>query len=157
MASHTRKVRTEADEARYDESVIARPANAGKGAEVKQAIRVQDAPQPGGPYSQGIIAGSLVFVAGQGPTDPHTGTKPEDIEGQTHQVLRNVAAILRGAGCSLSDVVKVTAHLADLADFAAFNRVYEQYFPEPRPVRTTVGSQLNTILVEIDVIAYHEG
>src|SRR5579864_6291774 len=108
---------------------------------MKQAIRVQDAPTPGGAYSQGIIAGPLVFVAGQGPTDPATGNKPDGIEAQTHQVLRNVAAILRGAGYTMDDVVKVTVHLADINDFDAYNRVYAEYFSEPRPVRTTVGSQ----------------
>jgi reactive intermediate/imine deaminase len=123
---------------------------------MKQAIRVQDAPTPGGPYSQGIVAGPFVFVAGQGPADPSTRQVPEGVEAQTHQVLRNVAAILRGAGCTMDDVVKVTAHLADINDFEAYNRVYAEYFSEPRPVRTTVGSQLNRILVEIDVIAYRE-
>ena len=123
---------------------------------MKQAIRVEDAPTPGGPYCQAIVAGPFVFVAGQGPSDPATRQVPEGVEAQTHQVLRNVAAILRGAGCTMDDVVKVTAHLADLADFDAYNRVYEQYFAEPRPVRTTVGSQLHDILVEIDVIAYRE-
>jgi reactive intermediate/imine deaminase len=127
-----------------------------KETQMKQPIRVEDAPTPGGPYSQGIIAGPFVFVAGQGPADPATRQVPEGIEAQTHQTLRNVAAILRGAGCSMDDVVKVTAHLADLDDFAAYNRVYEQHFSEPRPVRTTVGSQLNKILVEIDVIAYRD-
>jgi 2-iminobutanoate/2-iminopropanoate deaminase len=72
-------------------------------------------------------------------------------------VLRNLEAILRGAGCSLADVVKVPAHLAALTDFDAFNQVYRQYFHEPLPARTTVGSQLNHILVEVDVIAYRDG
>jgi len=123
---------------------------------MKHAVRVEDAPRPAGPYSQGIVAGPFVFVAGQGPSDPQTGTTPAGIEAQTHQVLRNIEAILRGAGCTMGDVVKVTAHLADLADFQAFNQVYSQYFQEPLPVRTTVGSQLNNILVEVDVIAYRE-
>jgi 2-iminobutanoate/2-iminopropanoate deaminase len=121
-----------------------------------EAIRVDDAPVPGGPYSQGIIAGPFVFVAGQVPRDPRTGQVPAGIEAQTHQVLRNIEAILRGGGASMADVVKVTVHLVNLEDFAAFNGVYKEYFQEPLPVRTTVGSQLNQILVEIDVIAYHE-
>jgi reactive intermediate/imine deaminase len=121
---------------------------------MKQAIHVSDAPTPGGPYSQGIVAGPFVFVAGQAPVDPATRQVPEGIEAQTHQVLRNIAAILRGAGCTMDEVVKVTAHLADINDFDAYNRAYAEYFSEPRPVRTTVGSQLDNGLVEIDVIAY---
>lgn len=124
---------------------------------MKTAIRVPDAPAPAGPYSQGIVAGPLVFVAGQIPKEPTSGAVPDGIEAQSHQVLRNVEAILRGAGCSMADVVKVTVHLAALEDFAAFNQVYRQYFQEPLPVRTTVGSQLNQVLVEVDVIAYREG
>jgi 2-iminobutanoate/2-iminopropanoate deaminase len=126
------------------------------GAAMREKITVQDAPTPAGPYSQGIVAGPFVFVAGQGPKDPQTGVTPEGIEAQTHGVLRNVAAILRGAGCTMNDVVKSTVHLADLSDFAAFNSVYREYFEEPLPVRTTVGSELMGILVEIDVIAYRE-
>lgn len=124
---------------------------------VKEAIRVSDAPAPGGPYSQGLRVGPFVFVAGQTPMGPDGEQVPAGIEAQTHRVLRNVEAILQGAGCSMADVVKVTAHLADLNDFERFNEVYSQYFSEPLPVRTTVGSQLNRILVEVDVIAYREG
>lgn len=122
-----------------------------------QRIQVNNAPEPAGPYSQGLIAGPFVFVAGQGPKNPETGETPEGVEAQTHQVLRNIQAILAGGGASLADVVKVTAHLSDLNDFDAFNGVYRQYFSEPLPVRTTVGSQLRGILVEIDVIAYRGG
>jgi 2-iminobutanoate/2-iminopropanoate deaminase len=124
---------------------------------VKEKITVGDAPAPGGHYSQGIVAGPFVFVAGQGPLQVKTGTVPQGIAAQTDAVLRNLDAILRGAGCSLANVVKVTAHLANLNDFDAFNAAYSQHFSEPLPVRTTVGSQLKGILVEIDVIAYREG
>lgn len=123
---------------------------------MKQAIIVPDAPEPGGPYSQGVKAGPFLFVAGQGPKNRQSNETPPGIEPQTHQVLRNIEAILRGAEYSMSDVVKVTAHLANLDDFDAFNGVYRQYFVQPFPVRTTVGSQLAGILVEIDVIAYRE-
>lgn len=121
-----------------------------------QKISTDNAPQPAGPYSQGIAAGNLVFVAGQGPKDPASGQTPDGIQAQTHQVLKNIRSILEASGASLRDVVKVTAHLSDLANFQAFNEVYRQYFQEPLPVRTTVGSRLNNILVEIDVIAYRE-
>jgi enamine deaminase RidA (YjgF/YER057c/UK114 family) len=72
---------------------------------------------------------------------------------QTRQVLRNVQAILAERGLTLDDCVKTTVHLADLADFAEFNEAYKEFFTEPYPVRTTVGSQLANILVEIDVVA----
>lgn len=120
---------------------------------MKEAISTSGSAQPIGPYSQGIRTEELVFVAGQGPLDPATGKEPEGVEAQTHQVLRNIRGILEAGGCSMDDVVKTTVHLADLHDFDAFNGVYRQYFSEPYPVRTTVGSQLLGILVEIDAIA----
>jgi enamine deaminase RidA (YjgF/YER057c/UK114 family) len=78
----------------------------------------------------------------------------DTIEEQTARVLDNVKAVLEEAGASMADVVKSTVHLSDTAHFARFDAVYATYFPEPRPVRTTVGSGLKGILVEIDVIAY---
>lgn len=124
---------------------------------MKEAITTANSAQPIGPYSQGIRTEELVFVAGQGPLDPATGATPEGVEAQTHQVLRNIRGILEAGGCSMDDVVKTTVHLADLRDFDAFNRVYREYFGEPYPVRTTVGSQLLGILVEIDAIAIRRG
>jgi len=110
-------------------------------------------PRPAGPYSHVAVAGGLVFTAGFGPQDPATGAVPDGIEAQTEAVIRNVERALAQVGLDLSHVVKVTAHLADLADFAPYNAVYERMFPAPYPVRTTVGSQLHGILVEIDVVA----
>jgi 2-iminobutanoate/2-iminopropanoate deaminase len=110
-------------------------------------------PPPAGPYSHVVVANGFAFTAGFGPQDPATGAVPDGVEAQTEAVIRNVERALGVAGLDLSHVVKVTAHLADLADFAAYNRVYERLFPTPYPVRTTVGSQLSGILVEIDVIA----
>jgi len=110
-------------------------------------------PRPAGPYSHLAVAAGLVFTAGFGPQDPQTGAVPDGVEAQTEAVIRNVERALAEVGLDLSHVVKVTAHLADLADFAAYNGVYERMFPAPYPVRTTVGSQLHGILVEIDVVA----
>ncbi len=110
-------------------------------------------PRPAGPYSHLAVAAGLVFTAGFGPQDPQTGAVPDGVEAQTEAVIRNVECALAEVGLDLSHVVKVTAHLADLADFAAYNGVYERMFPAPYPVRTTVGSQLHGILVEIDVVA----
>src|SRR5713226_1326983 len=95
---------------------------------MKQQIQTSKAPQPAGPYSQAIVVDSLIFVAGQGPLDPDSGQAPQGVEAQTHQVLKNLRAILEAAGADLSDVVKVTAHLANLADFDTYNGVYRQYF-----------------------------
>lgn len=121
----------------------------------KQKIVTNQAPTPKAPYSQAIRAGDFIYVAGQGPIDPVTGQiRGTTIEEQTAQTLENVKAILEAAGASMANVVKATCYLADLSHFARFNRVYEQYFPEPRPARTTVGAQLLGILVEVDVVAY---
>jgi 2-iminobutanoate/2-iminopropanoate deaminase len=120
----------------------------------KLEISTDRAPKPGGGYSQGLRVGNLVFVAGQVPRDPQTGELAGDtIEEQTTRVLENVKAVLEAAGASMADVVKSTVHLSDVGNFSRFDAVYSTYFPEPRPVRTTVGSQLKGILVEIDVIA----
>lgn len=120
---------------------------------MKQEIRTSKAPAPTGPYSQGIKIGNRVYVAGQGPLNPETGQVPETVGEQTRQVLRNIENILKAAGASMSDVVKVTAHLADLNDFEEYNSVFDEFFTKPYPVRTTVGSRLDNIKVEIDVIA----
>lgn len=121
----------------------------------KQALTIPNAPAPAGPYSHGVEAGGFIFTAGFGPQDPSTGSVVEGgVYEQTQQVLRNVQAVLSARGASLDDVVKVTAHLQHLKrDFAEYNRAYAEFFAEPYPVRTTVGSDLFDILVEIDVVA----
>lgn len=119
----------------------------------KQEIRTDSSPRPAGPYSQGIVANGFVLTAGVGPQDPRTGEVPEGVGPQTRRVLDSISAILDAAGASLDDVVKVTVHLADLAEFDEFNAAYRDYFTAPYPVRTTVGSQLSGIRVEIDVMA----
>lgn len=121
----------------------------------KQQIRTSTGASPVGAYSQGLRVGDFVFVSGQGPLDPVTGKiVGETVEEQTARVLENIKAILEAGGASMADVVKVTAHLSDLALFEKYNKVYATYFPDPKPTRTTVGSQLMGILVEIDAIAY---
>ena len=119
----------------------------------KSAVHTSRAPQPAGPYSQGVVANGFFYTAGFGPQDPATGTVPDGVAEQTRQVLRNVGAVLAERGLTLDDCVKTTVHLADLADFAEFNSAYQEFFTAPYPVRTTVGSQLANILVEIDVVA----
>lgn len=123
----------------------------------KQAVSASELPAPNVPLSQGIVAGSFVFVSGQVPRDPITGSVPDGIEAQTRVVIANIDRVLQAAGSSLSDVVKVTAHLADLRDREGYNRIYREMFNEPFPARTTVGSQLDGMLVEIDAIAIRPG
>ena len=108
---------------------------------------------PAGPYSPGIIAsGRQLFVSGQGPLrDGHVVDGM--IEEQTRLTLGNVGIVLRNAGATFDDVVRVGVFLADLNDFAAMNSVYQELFAEPRPARTTVGTALLGIKVEIDCIA----
>lgn len=118
------------------------------------AFTSNDAPPPSGPYSQGVVVGDLLFTSGFGGHDPATGELPESVEEQTRQTLRNLASVLAECGLTLDDVVKVTAHLQHVSrDFAGFNSAYEQEFRAPYPVRTTVGSDLLGMLVEIDVVA----
>lgn len=125
---------------------------------MKQQISTDAAPKPAGPYSQALVVGDFVYTAGFGPIDPVTGkVVGEDVAEQTRQVMANLAAVLKQAGVGFDDVVKATVHLEEPGrDFAAFNEVYREYFTEPYPVRTTVGSTLHGFLVEIDFVA-HKG
>lgn len=121
----------------------------------KRRIAVPSGSAQSALYSPGLRAGDFIFVSGQVPRDPATGQiVGETIEEQTTQVLENIKAILEAGGATLEDVVKVSAHLADLSLFDRYNRVYVSYFSDPKPARTTVGSQLLGFLVEIDAIAY---
>ena len=120
----------------------------------KQAIQTDQAPVPAGAYSQGVVAGGFLYTAGFGPQEPGTGRVAPTVGEQTAQVLANVSAVLAVHDLTLDDVVKATVHLENLkADFPEFNAVYEEHFTAPYPVRTTVGSDLADILVEIDVVA----
>jgi 2-iminobutanoate/2-iminopropanoate deaminase len=120
-----------------------------------ERYQVDGAPTPLGPYSHAVSAHGFLYTAGLGPLDPSTGVVVgSEIEEQTRQTLRNVGTVLAGAGLGFGDVVKSTVHLADVeSDFAGFNRAYAEFFTEGFPVRTTVGSTLLNILVEIDVVA----
>jgi 2-iminobutanoate/2-iminopropanoate deaminase len=122
----------------------------------KQEVRTGDAPAPGGAYSQGLVAGDFLYTAGVTPVDPRTGkVAGEDVGTQTRQVLENLRAVLAARGLTFDHVVKATVHLQDLRrDFAAYDAVYRSYFTPPFPVRTTVGSDLMGVLVEIDLVAY---
>ena len=121
-----------------------------------KAVNTNNAPAAIGPYSQAIEAGGMVFASGQLPIDPATGTFPEGgIKEQTRQSILNAKAILEEAGCSLSNVVKTTVLLSDIANFGAMNEVYASFFCEPFPARSAfaVRDLPKGALVEIEMIA----
>ncbi|KAB8180968.1 Rid family detoxifying hydrolase [Microbispora catharanthi] len=122
----------------------------------KQEIRTTAGAPPIGAYSQGLVVGDFLYTSGMGPLDPETGeVVGDDVAAQTHRTMRNLGAVLEARGLTFDDVVKATVHLQNLKeDFAAFNEAYQSYFTRPYPVRTTVGSDLMDILVEIDFVAY---
>ena len=110
---------------------------------------------PVGAYSPAIRAGDFVFLSGQVPVDAETGKLiGSDVATQTHAVLDRIERVLSAAGAKLSDVVSVTAYLADINNWDEFNNAYKTRFEQPFPTRTTVGAGLHGFLVEISVIAY---
>jgi 2-iminobutanoate/2-iminopropanoate deaminase len=122
---------------------------------VRKVVRTRKAPEPMGVYSQGIVSGDLVFVAGQGPINPENNQlEVGDIRFETRRVLKNIQAILEAAGSSLDRVIRMGVFLADLNDFDGMNEVFQEFFPDNPPARTTIGCALPGIKVEIDCIAY---
>lgn len=120
----------------------------------KRTVSTDRAPKPVGPYSQAVVAGNTIYVAGQGPFDPKTGKMPAPFDEQAVQVFENIKAIVEGAGATLADVVKVNVYLADLENFAKMNEVYKRYFVKDYPARATVGSQLlRGMGIEVECIA----
>jgi 2-iminobutanoate/2-iminopropanoate deaminase len=122
----------------------------------KTVVEVTSAPKPVGPYSQAVKANGFVFLAGQIPLDPKTGELIEgDTAAQARQCLKNIDAILDASGSNLFRVVKATIFLVDLADFAAVNAVYGEFFKSDYPARTTiqVAALPKGSRVEIEVLA----
>ena len=120
-----------------------------------EKIHTENAPAAIGPYSQAIKTGNLLFTSGQIPINPATGNvEAVGIEAQTHQICKNVKAILEAAGSSLEKVVKTVCFLADMSDFAAFNAVYEQYFVS-KPARSCVAVKAlpKGVLAEVETVA----
>ena len=118
-------------------------------------VRLPDVPAPVGAYSPGVRAGDFIFVSGQVPRDPKTGELVgDDVEGQTRQVIKNVANVLAAAGAELSDVVSVIVYLENPDLWGRFNTVYKELMPQPFPTRTALGAGLRGILVEISAVAY---
>ena len=121
-------------------------------------IQTVKAPAAIGPYSQAVVVGNLIFSSGQIPLNPETGMlEGSNITEQSHRVCKNLDAVLRAAGASLRSAVKTLCFLSDMADFAAFNEVYAQYFTE-KPARSCVAVKElpKGVLVEVEVIAEKE-
>ena len=118
-------------------------------------VYTSNAPEAIGPYSQAIICGNMLFTSGQIPINPATGNvEAEGITDQATQVMKNLAAVLAEAGTSFDNVVMTTCFLSDMADFAAFNAVYAEYFTS-KPARSCVAVKTlpKNVLVEVEVIA----
>ena len=120
---------------------------------MREIVMAEKGPQPAGPYSHAVVANGFVFISGQGPVDPESGTMPDAFGDQVRQTLKNVQTILEAAGSNLENVVKVNAYVTDLTRFAEFNEVYKEFFSHDPPARTTVGTSLLGFLVEVDCIA----
>lgn len=118
-------------------------------------VHSDKAPAAVGPYSQAVELNGTVYVSGQLPINPATGSMPESVDAQTRQAIENISSILAAAGLSLADVVKTTVILADMADFAAMNAAYADYFKDSKPARVCFQAAAlpKNAKVEIDAIA----
>ena len=120
-----------------------------------EKVYTSNAPEAIGPYSQAIKCGNMLFTSGQIPINPATGNvEAEGITDQATQVMKNLAAVLAEAGTSFDKVIKTTCFLSDMADFAAFNAVYAEYFTS-KPARSCVAVKTlpKNVLCEVEVIA----
>lgn len=122
---------------------------------MKKVIASPNAPKAVGPYSQAIELNGTLFVSGQLPINPATGTMPETVEEQTRQSLTNIRAILEEGGYTMDDIVKTTVLLNDISNFGAMNAVYAEFFPDMKPARTCyqVAALPMGAKVEIEAIA----
>ncbi len=123
---------------------------------MKEAVHTDRAPNPIGPYSQGIRANGFIFLAGQVALDPKSGELISgDVRQQTERTLENLKGVLEAAGANLNHVVKVTIFLKNMGDFAGMNEIYARYFPKVPPARSTVevARLPKDALVEVELIA----
>lgn len=122
---------------------------------MKKTVSTPNAPAAIGPYSQAVELNGTVYVSGQLPVNPATGTMPDGIEAQTRQSLENIGAILKEAGLGFNDIVKTTVLMSDLSMFGAMNAVYAEFFPESKPARACfqVAALPKAALVEIEAVA----
>ena len=122
----------------------------------KKIIKTHKAPQAIGPYSQAVKSGNFIFASGQIPLDPVSGEMVEnDVKKQTERVMENIKGLLESENLTMANIIKTTCFLTDMANFAAFNEVYANYFPENPPARSTVAIKAlpKDALVEVEIIA----
>jgi reactive intermediate/imine deaminase len=122
----------------------------------KRPVSTQSAPQPGGAYSQAIVAGNLVFLAGQGPFVPSGERVEGSFADEARQTFANLAAVAEAAGGSLADAVRVGVFLRNMDDFKTMNEIYREFFSDPLPARTTVQSDLPGFDIEVDAVLFLE-
>ena len=122
---------------------------------MKKIIATNNAPAAIGPYSQAVELNGTLFISGQIPVNPATGEMPQGIEAQTRQVLKNIGAILEADGLTYNDVIKTVVMIANMADFAAMNAVYSEFFTQDKPARVCFQAAAlpKNALVEIEAIA----
>jgi reactive intermediate/imine deaminase len=120
----------------------------------RKPVLSQEAPQPSGGYSQGIVAGGFLYLAGQGPFDASGKRVGESVAEQVRQVLENLDAVARAAGGSLQNAVRCGMYLSDLAHFDEMDAEYRRFFNEPMPARTTIQSDLIAFDVEGDAVVW---
>lgn len=122
---------------------------------MKKIIATNNAPAAIGPYSQAVELNGTLFISGQIPVNPATGEMPQGIEAQTRQVLKNIGAILEADGLTYNDVVKTTVMIANMADFAAMNAVYAEFFTQDKPARVCFQAAAlpKNAFVEIEAVA----
>jgi 2-iminobutanoate/2-iminopropanoate deaminase len=120
----------------------------------REVVHSPSVPPSGLPFSPALKVGNWVYLSGQA-AHAIDGSVPDTIQEQTELTLSNVAALLEAAGAAMTDVVSVMVHLTDIGEFGAYNEVYQRFFPEPRPTRTTVQAVLvGTLKIEITVVAH---
>ncbi len=121
----------------------------------REVIYTGQAPKPIGPYSQGVVVNEYVYTSGQIGLDPQTGVLAETLQGQTHQVMKNLKAVLAASGLRFDDVVNTHIYMTNLSDFSTVNEIYSGYMGNATPARSTVGvvSLPNEAQVEIEMIA----
>ena len=120
----------------------------------RDPVLSQEAPQPSGGYSQGIVAGGFLYLSGQGPFDASGQRVGETVAEQVRQVLTNLDAVARAAGSSLQSAVRVGMYLSDLAYFDEMDAEYRRFFSDPRPARSTIQSDLIGFDVETDAVIW---
>ncbi len=120
----------------------------------RKPVLSREAPQPSGGYSQGIVAGGFLYLAGQGPFDGSGNRTGDSIAEQVRQVLENLAAVARAAGGSLQNAVRCGMYISDMAHFDEMDAEYRRFFSDPMPARTTIQSNLVGFDVEGDAVVW---